>query len=743
MARLLKPSPNQLRNLLQICRGTLQSQPPKTGILPHGRALSRTTDFKRQGSGQKDEYNVGPKNNKDYSPTKRYTSTPMVEEDAAEGRMDETDEASEAGPVGEQTFGQVSNKFKHKFKPLGTDLIEELEEAELGDDWVKPEVKRHTPIYYGNQMKKLVREGKLPEAIEMLEVTMLKEAKVFPTEFNYNVLIGACGRAGYTDKAFKLFNRMKERGLQPSSVTYTSLFNACSQSPWAKTDGLTRLRKLHQQLLEKSIKVNLITHHSMMKAYAKCGDLEMTFKLFRHLLDAGVQLMPKSFSFLFFACAEDKESGFLYAVEAWRQMLKQGIKPDVYIYNLLLRTTRDCGIGDMETANRVLLRSTPIEADRTQALEEGTNGQSRRMGKREKLLGRTREVVPLSGKKAELVVLEPLPVKADFEEEISEASSEDPWLDDRIDEEKRETAALQDRTRHEMTPPQEKEVICHVPTTGGSHWWEADVAATEIPKSPGSVDNCEGNLTTVTVPVPVDVQLAPAATFHPSEVPNLLDISADMSNVQSLAAVSMPSDRLALLGGMQGFLENMKCNDSRPDVKGLSILAEILPANKQEENHLLNYVMDEGIKVDIDFYNVFIRRGTRRKDLKGAKNILVHVREQKLYPNLRTYVNLAAGCAKPEEGFQLLQEMEESGVRPTGHLYGALIGATQRHRNFPYLMDVLRHMEKTGVKAMRGSSRSWSALPALEWTRLKKIRKPIDQSRRKSESVPEASTLCG
>ncbi|XP_071481227.1 pentatricopeptide repeat-containing protein 1, mitochondrial-like [Diadema antillarum] len=622
------------------------------------------------------------------------------EEEAAEGRTDKRDDASEADPVGEQTFGQVSNKFKHKFKPLGTDLIEELEEAELGDDWVKPEVKRHTPIFYGNQMKKLVREGKLSEAIEMLEVTMLKEAKVFPTEFNYNVLIGACGRAGYTDKAFKLFNRMKERGLQPSSVTYTSLFNACSQSPWAKTDGLTRLRKLHQQLLEKSITVNLITHHSMMKAYAKCGDLEMTFKLFRHLLDAGVQLMPKSFSFLFFACAEDKESGFLYAVEAWRQMLKQGIKPDVYIYNLLLRTTRDCGIGDMETANRVLLRSTPTVADRTQALEEGTNSQSRRMGKREKLLRRTRKVVPLSGKKAELVVLEPLPVEADFEEEIGEVSSpEDLWLDDRIDEEDRETAVLQDRTRPKMTPLQEDKVIRHVPTLVGGHWWEADATATEIPKSPSSVDNREGNLSTVTVPVPLDVQLAPADILRPSEVPNLLDISADMSNVQSLAAVSMPSDRLALLGEMQGFLEHMKHNDIRPDVKGLSILAEILPAKKQEENHLLNYVMDEGIKVDIDFYNVFIRRRTRRKDLKGAKNILVHIREQKLYPNLRTYVNLAAGCAKPEEGFRLLQEMEESGVQPTGHLYGALIGATQRHRNFPYLMDVLRHMEKTGVKA--------------------------------------------
>ena len=55
----------------------------------------------------------------------------------------------------------ISLYISHQYKPLGTDLIDELEEAELGEDWVKPVVKRNTPIWYGNQMKKLVKEGKV------------------------------------------------------------------------------------------------------------------------------------------------------------------------------------------------------------------------------------------------------------------------------------------------------------------------------------------------------------------------------------------------------------------------------------------------------------------------------------------------------------------------------------------------------------------------------------------------------
>lgn len=52
--------------------------------------------------------------------------------------------------------------------------------------------------------------------------------------------------------------------------------------------------------------------------------------------------------------------GFLCGFfQVWRQMLRSGILPDSKNYNLLLRTARDCRIGDPALATGLLLRPDP------------------------------------------------------------------------------------------------------------------------------------------------------------------------------------------------------------------------------------------------------------------------------------------------------------------------------------------------------------------------------------------------
>ncbi|KAK3929850.1 Pentatricopeptide repeat-containing protein 1, mitochondrial [Frankliniella fusca] len=234
--------------------------------------------------------------------------------------------------------------------------LQEGSEDDEKEDMFTSELPNYYPQKtYADQIKKLLRQRRFADALDVLQVTMLKEHRVKPEYYIYSILIAYCGTTGYSKMAFQLYNDMKKRGLPVKSSVYTSLFNSYANSPYP-SDGLKRTRHLFSLMNEKGIHINQITCHAIIKAFARCGSVEESFKLVDYMMDKKMRITKETMSFLFQACVSDKTAGFRHALLVYKKMIQYRMTPDVFQFNLLLRCVRDCGLGDFDSTIDALRR---------------------------------------------------------------------------------------------------------------------------------------------------------------------------------------------------------------------------------------------------------------------------------------------------------------------------------------------------------------------------------------------------
>ncbi|XP_038875101.1 pentatricopeptide repeat-containing protein At5g40410, mitochondrial-like [Benincasa hispida] len=235
-------------------------------------------------------------------------------------------------------------------------------------------------IYLKNrEINKLIKLGHLNSAIKLFDEMPLHDV------VTYNLLISGCLRNGHPERAFGLYSQMVLRGIRESASTFTSVLGTCSNMDFFKEGSqihcrvvffgftlnlfiasslidfymrmgldivalklfdelpqrniavwnlllcrycelsqrdLTRCRLLHCCAIKSGFEYNSVVSCSLMDSYSKCGQVELSCKIFEEIHSPGV------------ICFTSIINGYARnglgkeGVEMLKTMIQKGLKPD-------------------------------------------------------------------------------------------------------------------------------------------------------------------------------------------------------------------------------------------------------------------------------------------------------------------------------------------------------------------------------------------------------------------------------
>ncbi|XP_011310584.1 pentatricopeptide repeat-containing protein 1, mitochondrial [Fopius arisanus] len=151
-------------------------------------------------------------------------------------------------------------------------------------------------------------------------------------------------------------------------------------------------------------------------------------------------------------------------------------------------------------------------------------------------------------------------------------------------------------------------------------------------------------------------------------------------------------NKLILFGGFTGFMQRLQADDIKPDVKTMTLLLDVVPNSLAIENELIKTARANKIPLDIDFFNMLIKKRSFRKDYKQAKQVLDDIQRENLVPDMITWGVLALGCHTLEEATVFLNGLEATGHSLNPVIAGSLLGNACCANKINYILEILRLM---------------------------------------------------
>jgi pentatricopeptide repeat protein len=171
-----------------------------------------------------------------------------------------------------EIFKDMREVGKHKNTILYTTLIKgyglekDLKNAmELFREMPREDVPYNT-ITYNSIIDACIKCGDLPQAEQLLREMTAADSSLEPDLITFSTLLKGYCHVGDIDKALRVAEAIKERGLRKDELVYNTLMDGC-----VKANDITAGVGLFEEMVQQHMRPSAITHSILVRLYQRAG----------------------------------------------------------------------------------------------------------------------------------------------------------------------------------------------------------------------------------------------------------------------------------------------------------------------------------------------------------------------------------------------------------------------------------------------------------------------------------------
>jgi len=171
-----------------------------------------------------------------------------------------------------EIFEEMKTEGKHKNTILYTTLIKgygldkDLTNAMRLFKEMPMEAVPYNTITYNSIIDACIKCGDLPQAEQLLREMTSPDSKLEPDLITFSTLVKGYCHIGDIDKALRVAEAIKERGLRKDELVYNTLMDGC-----VKANDITAGVGLFEEMVQQQMRPSAITHSILVRLYQRAG----------------------------------------------------------------------------------------------------------------------------------------------------------------------------------------------------------------------------------------------------------------------------------------------------------------------------------------------------------------------------------------------------------------------------------------------------------------------------------------